>query len=86
MSSSDYAGNGSNQAAGVDAQRPPISPAGSGTHNQDSSSPDTISGETGRLLDIDGLLKIARLIEKIMKEGRINTEGERHPGPTGGSV
>lgn len=36
-------------------------------------------GETEQLLNIDGLLEIARLIEKIKQDGRLSRKNDNHP-------
>lgn len=41
--------------------------------------PDPSSGEIERLIDLHGLLEIARLIEEVKKDGRLNSKGsEQH--------
>jgi hypothetical protein len=68
MTPSDNEGNCSNPKADIGAQQPAIRPARLGSGNQVSFPPEEASGEPDRLLDIDGLLKLVRLIS-VVKEG-----------------
>lgn len=71
----DNAGKGFNPAASVGTQGPGISSAGLGSDNQESFSSDMASGETERLLDINGLLDMVILISVVRKEGRLGGVG-----------
>ncbi len=46
---------------------------------QGAPTPDSFGNETEPLLDLHGLLEIARLVEEIKKDGRFNSEGEGYP-------
>lgn len=76
MSAPDNPGNGSNQMTdGV--QRPAIGAAGIGSDKRESFPLDTMSSETERLLDINGLLDMVKLISVVSKERRLGNVGRR---------
>jgi hypothetical protein len=77
MPSPDNAGNGSDPAADIGAQRSAISSAGLDSDNQESFPSDTASSETERLLDINGLLDMVKLISVARREGRLGGVGRR---------
>jgi hypothetical protein len=69
----DNAPDGLNPVSGVDIERPVTSSVGLGQDNQNTFIPDSATNETEKLLDIDGLLEIARLISCIREDGRLGS-------------
>jgi hypothetical protein len=65
------AADGSKSVTGSDVQRPVINPAESSLHNQSALTPDSATNETEKLLDIDGLLEMMRIISAVKEDGRL---------------
>lgn len=83
MPSADDAPNSLSHTTGVDVVQPMLSSAEPGPEDQSAVTPGSAVGELERLLDIDGLLKIARLIGKVGKESRLDSRDEAHSRPAG---
>jgi hypothetical protein len=83
MPAADDAANGLSQIAGADVGQPMISSAEPGPRKGSAVTKPSAAGETESLLDINGLLEIARLIEKVREDGRLKREGEERPKPSG---
>jgi hypothetical protein len=83
MPAADDAANALSQVADSDVGQPMISSAEPSSRKRSAVTKHSAAGETERLLDIDGLLEIARLIEKVREDGRLKREGEESPKPSG---
>lgn len=51
-----------------------------GPDRQSALTSDSTTSETEKLLDIDGLLEIARLMEAVKKDGRLKSGGKKREG------
>lgn len=78
MSSSEDTGNVIDPTADVNVKRPATSTPRIDSSNHSSLPPDTASGEAERLLDIDGLLEMARLIRIVRDDGRLGWVDKRN--------
>jgi predicted acylesterase/phospholipase RssA len=67
-----------NLVLGVNVQWPVVVTA-SRQYKQEPIVPRLPNSETEQLLDIDGLLEIARLIRSIKEDGRLKYRDEEHP-------
>lgn len=83
MPSADDAPNSLSHATDFDAVQPVIISAEPGPEDQSAVTLGSAVAEPERLLDIDGLLKIARLIGKVGEESRLDSKDEAHPNPAG---
>jgi hypothetical protein len=83
MPPADNASDGLRRVTGVDVERPVISPVDHDSGGQSAAPPAPPASQPKRLLDINGLLELARLIEKFGKDAHLNSEGEGRPGPEG---
>lgn len=83
MPAADDAANDLSQVTGANVGQPMISSAELSPRKGSAVTKPSAAGETDSLLDINGLLEIARLIEKVREDGRLKREGEGRPKPTG---
>ncbi|MCA1568290.1 MAG: hypothetical protein LC803_22125 [Acidobacteria bacterium] len=68
MPQADNASNDLKHMNGVDMERPLISPAEPSSGSQDAVPPSPAVGEPERLLDINGLLEIVKILNNIRKD------------------
>lgn len=76
MPPADNASDGFRRVTGDDVERQVIIPAGHDSEGQSVIPPSPSVGKLESLLDINGLLELARLIEKFRKDGRLSSDGE----------